>query len=92
MRLPALFGMCLYTGCQVSEACKLLTSNVVEANGSRPAVLFLRMHTKGQRDTHKVAMHEQLAQYLVTYQPSLDKEYLFPSWHVRSHLRVSSVD
>ena len=88
----ALFGTCLYTACRISEACKLLTSDVVDANGPRPSVLFRWMHTKGQRDTREVAMHEQLAQYLVAYQPNLNKKYLFPGRHGHSHIRRGSTD
>lgn len=74
----ALFGTCLYTACRISEACKLLTSDVIDANGPRIAVLFRRMHTKGQRDTREVAMHEQLTQYLVAYQPNFNKDISSP--------------
>ncbi|MGR3279412.1 hypothetical protein ACSYAD_30560 [Acaryochloris marina NIES-2412] len=54
----------------------------------KPADLFRYIHTKGQRDTSEVAMHEQLARYLIAYQPDLNKGYLYG----RSHIRRGLVD
>ena len=88
----ALFGVCLYTGCRIGEACKLLTYDVINASGPKPAVLFRWYQTKGKRDTREVPMHPQLHDYLVAYAPDLTRTYLFPGRHGRSHIQVSSAD
>ena len=88
----ALFGVCLYTGCRIGEACTLLTSDVVNASSPKSSVLFRWHQTKGKRDTREVPMHTQLHDYLVAYAPDLTRTFLFPGRHGRSHLRVSSAD
>ncbi|UJB73420.1 site-specific integrase (plasmid) [Acaryochloris sp. 'Moss Beach'] len=88
----ALFGVCLYTGCRIGEACTLLTSDVINTSGPKSAVLFRWHQTKGKRDTREVPMHPQLHDYLVAYAPDLTRTYLFPGRHGRSYIRVSSAD
>lgn len=61
----ALFGICLYTGCRVSEALALQTTDV------RGGMLtFRKSTTKGKLKTRVVDVQPGLTQLLAEYQPA----------------------
>jgi len=67
MRSPrdrALFGICLFTGCRVSEALALQTTDI-----RCGALTFRKSTTKGKLKTHVVDIQPGLAQLLLEYQP-----------------------
>ncbi len=75
MRSPrdrALFGICLFTGCRVSEALALHTTDI---RGG--ALTFRKCTTKGKLKTRVVDIQPGLAQLLLEYQP-LKAGPLFP--------------
>jgi len=86
----ALFGICLYTGCRISEACKLLAVDVYNAIGVRAKILIRKGNTKGKQETRTVPTHPKLKAYLETYQSS--RANLFPGRHGLGHIHPSSAD
>ncbi len=79
-RLPrdrALFGICLFTGCRVSEALALQTTDI---RGG--ALTFRKSTTKGKLKTRVVDIQLGLAALLADYQPSPGA--LFPGMRGRS--------
>jgi integrase/recombinase XerD len=51
----ALFGVCLYTGTRIAEACSLHTKDVYAIDGSvRPRVTIRKGTTKGKIETRVV--------------------------------------
>ena len=74
----ALFGICLFTGCRVSEALALQTTDIKGGT-----LTFRKSTTKGKLKTRVVDIQPGLAQLLVEYQ--LVKEgALFPGMRGRS--------
>lgn len=68
----ALFGICFYTGCRVSEALGLKTTDI------KGGTLTFRKHiTKGKLKTRAVDIQPGLASLLEEYQPS-KPGFLFP--------------
>jgi integrase/recombinase XerD len=60
----ALFGICLYTACRVSEALQIHTSDV------KPSViLFRKGNTKGKLSTREAPIPPGLVPYLADYRP-----------------------
>lgn len=87
----ALFGVCLYTGCRISEACSLLTSDVYGIEGSvRPRITLRKGNTKGKQATRSIPTSSALAELLVQHRPQAGSLYLFPGRHGRGHLRPDS--
>ncbi len=73
----ALFGICLFTGCRVSEALALQTTDI------RSGVLtFRKSTTKGKLKTRVVDIQPGLDQLLAEYQPS--PGVMFPGMRGRS--------
>ena len=70
----ALFGICLYTACRVSEALSLHTSDV-----KPQCIVFRKIHTKGKLRTREVDLLEPLAAILADYHPQSDR--MFPGKH-----------
>ena len=60
----ALFGICLYTGCRVSEALALQTSDMKSGT-----ITFSSSTTKGKLKTRVVDIQAGLAELLADYQP-----------------------
>lgn len=91
-RDKALFGVCLYTGCRISEACSLLTEDVYARPGELlPTLTIRRANTKGKVATRQIPIHSQLRDYLLQYQPG--QVYLFPGRHRHhGHLNPRSAD
>ncbi|HEY9814460.1 MAG TPA: site-specific integrase [Candidatus Obscuribacterales bacterium] len=82
----ALFGLCLYTGCRISEA---LTLQVDDLQGD--ILTLRRRNTKGKLQTRSLHIHPVLANLLAAYAPA--SGYLFPGMPGRSpHLTRFSAD
>ena len=60
----ALFGICLFTGCRVSEALALQTSDI-----KGETLTFRKSTTKGKLKTRVVDVQPDLAHLLAEYQP-----------------------
>ncbi|AFY62786.1 site-specific integrase [Synechococcus sp. PCC 6312] len=79
-RDKALFGVCLYTGCRISESCSLLTEDVYHRPGALlPTLTIRKASTKGKVATRQIPIHPQLQAYLLNYVPG--PVYLFPGRH-----------
>ncbi|MBW4565916.1 MAG: site-specific integrase [Mojavia pulchra JT2-VF2] len=87
----ALFGVCLYTGTRISEACSLHTKDVYSIDGSvRPRVTIRKGTTKGKIETRSVPVNSELKVLLEAYHSP--KVYLFPGRHGRGHIHPDSAD
>lgn len=87
----ALFGVCLYTGTRIAEACSLHTKDVYSIDGSvRPRVTIRKGTTKGKIETRSVPFNPDLRALLLDYSSS--KVYLFPDRHGRGHIHPDSAD
>jgi len=73
----ALFGICLFTGCRVSEALALQTSDI-----KGETLTFRKSTTKGKLKTRVVDIQPGLAALLADYQPKPGA--LFPGMRGRS--------
>ena len=73
----ALFGICLFTGCRVSEALALSTTDIKSG-----VLTFRKSTTKGKLKTRVVDIQPGLAALLAEYQPSPGA--LFPGMRGRS--------
>ena len=74
----ALFGICLFTGCRVSEALALQTTDI-----KSETLTFRKSTTKGKLKTRVVDIQPGLAQLLAGYQP-IKEGALFPGMRGRS--------
>lgn len=74
----ALFGICLYTGCRVSEALALQTTDIKSGT-----LTFRKSTTKGKLKTRVVDIQPGLAQLLAEYQ-LLKSGALFPGMRGRT--------
>lgn len=94
LKLPrdrALFGVCLYCGLRIAEACSLHTKDVYALDGSiRPRVTIRKGTTKGKIETRSVPVCDDLLSLLVNYSSS--KVYLFPGRHGLGHIHPDSAD
>lgn len=86
----ALFGMCLYTGCRINEACTRLVKDVYQSSEVRVEILIRKKDTKGQQATRSIQTHPQLRQWLEIYRPLVKKDYLFSGRWGRGYLRPTS--
>lgn len=87
----ALFGICFFTGCRISEACSLLTQDVYGASGSVRTKLTLRKgNTKGKLKTRSIPVRSELVGLLTTHHLHAGKRYLFPGRHGRGHIHPDS--
>ena len=69
----AVFGICLFTGCRISEALSLRGEDIV--NGS---ILFRKENTKGKNKAREIAINPTLQGYLAGADLPTSG-YLFPS-------------
>ena len=74
----ALFGICLFTGCRVSEALALQTNDIKGGT-----LTFRKSTTKGKLKTRVVDIQPGLAQLLADYQPAKPGA-LFPGMRGRT--------
>lgn len=79
VRDRAIFSICLYTGCRISEALALQTADVQGG-----IVTFRKQNTKGKLKTRSIHITPALAQRLEAY--GAKPGYLFPGMHGRGHL------
>lgn len=63
-RDKALFGICFFTGCRISEALQLLTSDI-----TKDAITFRKDITKGKLQTRRAYISNDLQQILKEYTP-----------------------
>jgi len=74
-----LFGVCLFSGCRIREACTLLTVDVYDRTGKvRPKLLLRKGNTKGKLATRTIPIIEDLRRLLTNYKPQAGQVYLFP--------------
>lgn len=69
----AIFGICFYTGCRISEALALNTTDICGEE-----ITFRRAITKGQLKTRAMFIQPELADLLAKYQPRRVPGPLFP--------------
>lgn len=82
----ALFGICLFTGCRVSEALGLQTTDI-----KNETITFRKCTTKGKLKTRVVDIQPGLAAILAEYHPK--KGALFPGMRgVTEHLTRFAAD
>lgn len=75
----ALFGVCLFTGCRIREACTLHVIDVYDPAGRvRPKLIIRKGNTKGKLATRTIPIIEDLRRILTTYHSLSGQEYLFP--------------
>jgi integrase/recombinase XerD len=87
----ALFGVCLYTGTRINEACSLHTKDVYALDGSlRPRITIRKGTTKGKIETRSIPVNPDLALPLNAY--SSAKVFLFPGRHGLGHINPDSAD
>lgn len=87
----ALFGICLYTGCRIREACTLKTADVYDRKGIvRPDLIIRKGNTKGKLATRCIPVIEELRSLLVDYYPTPRTWFLFPGRHSHGHLNPDS--
>lgn len=87
----ALFGICLYTGTRIAEACSLHTKDVYAIDGSvRPRVTIRKGTTKGKIETRSVPVNPDLRALLEAY--CSPKIFLFPGRHGLGHIHPDSAD
>ena len=66
----ALFGICLYTACRITEACSLKTQDVYLRKGQVRDQLIIRKNcTKGKLATRAIPIIEELRLLLANYFP-----------------------
>lgn len=63
-RNSCLFAICFFTGCRISEALHLHTTDVTEG-----LIIFRKSTTKGKLRTRTVPIHPALQRFLDSYQP-----------------------
>lgn len=81
----ALFGICLYCGCRISEALALTTDDIEGG-----VITFRKGITKGQVSTRQIDIHPKLAALLEAYNPQPGA--LFPGRHGRGHMTRAAAD
>jgi integrase/recombinase XerD len=87
----ALFGICFYTTCRVSEACQLKISDLFTSDGAvKKTITFRRESTKGKLSSRDVAVHPMLVAILEQYDLPERGEYLFPGRHGLGHINPRS--
>ncbi|MBD1864150.1 MULTISPECIES: site-specific integrase [Trichocoleus] len=84
--------ICLYTGCRISEACSMLTTDAYDAAGVRMKITLRKANTKGKQETRQIPVNSVLRGYLEIYRSRAGKQYLFPRRHGREHINPKSAD
>lgn len=87
----ALFGICLYTACRISEACTLRRVDVFDKSRRvRPELIIRKGNTKGKLATRTIPVVEELRVLLADYNPPSYQWFLFPGRHGKGHMRPDS--
>ncbi|MEH2454298.1 tyrosine-type recombinase/integrase [Nostoc sp.] len=96
LRDRALFGVCLYAGARINEACTTLKGDVISPRGVRPKLIIRSYNTKGGRDTREIEIHPILKAYLEAYTPTINARgknlHLFPGRYGLNYIHASSAD
>jgi len=88
----ALFGICLFCGCRIREACTLRINDVFDSAGRVRSHLIIRKgNTKGKLATRTIPIIQDLRILLMRYQPKSNQPYLFPG-RFDGHLNPDSAD
>ncbi len=75
----ALFGICLFTACRISEACSLRRADVFDAQRRVRSELIVRKgNTKGKLATRTIPVGSDLRLLLQEYNPPSYQWFLFP--------------
>ena len=83
----ALFGICLYSACRITEACSLKTQDVYLRKGQvRDQLIIRKNRTKGKLATRTIPIIEDLRLLLVNYFPSPRTYNLFSGQGSKGHL------
>ena len=91
----ALFAVCLYTACRISEAVTLRKRDVIDGKGAvRPEIVIRKGNTKGKLATRTIPVIADLRAKLTAYTPRKNSIYLFPgnatNSRAESHLHRDS--
>ena len=91
----ALFAICLYTACRISEAVTLRKRDVLDLKGqARPEIIIRKGNTKGKLATRTIPAIADLRSKLTAYTPRSNSIYLFPgnatNSRAESHLHRDS--
>jgi integrase/recombinase XerD len=77
----ALFAVCLYTACRISEAVTLAKRDVYDTKGNvRPELIIRKGNTKGKLATRTIPVIAKLT----AYTPRRNSRYLFPGNELHS--------
>jgi integrase/recombinase XerD len=90
-----LFGVCLYTGCRIAEACSLNTRDIYNNSGAvRPSINFRKNNTKGKCQTRTIPVNVNLRSLLETWHPQSGSIFLFPGRpsNCEKHLSADAAD
>ena len=81
----ALFAVCLYTACRISEAVTLAKRDVYDTKGNvRPELIIRKGNTKGKLATRTIPVIADLHAKLTAYTPRSNSIYLFPGNEINS--------
>jgi integrase/recombinase XerD len=81
----ALFAICLYTACRISEAVTLRKRDVLDLKGAvRPEIIIRKGNTKGKLATRTIPVIADLTAKLTAYTPRKNSIYLFPGNEINS--------
>jgi integrase/recombinase XerD len=91
-----LFGVCLYTACQIAEACSLMVKDIYTNSGTvRSTINGRKASTKGKLQTRTIPVIEDLLRLLTSWRSHAGETYLFPGRHPNhhwKHLYTNSAD
>ncbi len=83
----AMFAICLYTACRISECVTLRTTDVYYRQGIvRPEIVFRKGDTKGKLATRCIPVIEDLRLMLLNYYPSPRTWFYFPGLGNSGHI------
>ncbi len=85
----ALFAICLYTACRISEAVTLKKRDVYDTQGRVRTELVIRKgNTKGKLASRSIPIIEDLRLKLSAYTPRSNSIYLFPGNSIQSRAKT----
>lgn len=86
-----LWGVCLYTGCRISECVTLQKIDVYDPFGKvREELILRKKNTKNKLATRTIPVLEELRSLLANYQTKKDNPYLFPGKGGVGHIHPDS--